>query len=252
MYQGVSKVDILKDTLIINKTTFQRTIKSLQKNWIIIFTGLIYIALNMAMLLVINTLFRGVLFILAGIAMALASSALISNYLYLLENVINNKRLNFNDFKDGFTKYLRKIYGVFFIAWIGSFVLSLLQGALGNIINLIASIVIIIALNPLPEAIYQKNYSSSESIKYTFKFMKENWLNWFLPNIIFSFVLYVITGNLILNLFTTYIKLSSQTIIAYLIGQTVFSFMMIYRGHLFNILSTSTRRKRAYMNKFYD
>lgn len=245
-------MDILKDTLMMNKTALKRTMKSLQKNWIIIFTGLIYIALNMAMVFIISTLFRGVFFILAGFAMLLASSALISNYLYLLSNVIIQDKLNFNDFKDGFTKYLRKIYGVFFIAWLGRFVLSLFQGMLGNMINIIFSIVIIIALNPLPETIYQKHYSPSESIKYTFKFMKENWLNWFLPNIIFSSILYLLTGKLMLDLFTTHISLSSQTIIVYLIGQTIFTFMMIFRGHLFNILSTSTRRKRMYMNKFYD
>lgn len=252
-------MDILQDVLMINKTAFKKTIKSLKKNWMIIFTGLIYVSLNLIMMVVLSTFFKGILYILAGFIMAIVSSALISNYLYLLSNVIRYDKINKNDFKDGFTQYLRKIYGVFFIAWIGSILLSMLGGAFGSngpMINSIVSIVILVALNPLPETIYQKYYSSGESIQYTFEFMKENWINWFLPNVILSYLLYLVTGKLILDVFTTHLNFnfnfSLKAIIVYLLGQTIFSFMMIYRGHLYKILSTSTRRKRMYMNKFYD
>src|SRR5699024_7932270 len=102
----------------------------------------------------------------------------------------------------------------------------------------------------------QKHYSSGESIKYAFGFMEENWLNWLLPNVIFHSILYIITNTLILNVFTTHlslgVKFTFEGIGLYILGQALFSFIMIYRGHLFKVLSTSTRRKRKYMNKFYD
>lgn len=252
-------MDILKDIFMINKTALKKTIKSLKKNWMIIFTGLIYVSLNLVMMVIINTFFRGILFVLAGFIMAIVSSALISNYLYLLSNVIRYNKITTNDFKDGFTQYLRKIYGIFFIAWIGNIILTMLGGMFGSngaMVSSIVSIVILVALNPLPETIYQKYYSPGESIQYTFEFMKENWVNWFLPNLILSYLLYVVTGRLILDLFTTHLgfnySFNFKSIIIYLLGQTIFSFMMIYRGHLYKILSTSTRRKRMYMNKFYD
>ena len=131
-----------------------------------------------------------------------------------------------------------------------------MAGTNAALLSRVISIVILIALNPLPETIYQKNYSSFESIKYAFEFMKENWFNWMLPNIIFYFLLYLITNTLLLDVFTTHLdfnfSFTIKGIVLYFLGQTLFSFIMIYRGHLFKLLSTSTRRKRMYMNKFYN
>jgi len=163
------------------------------------------------------------------------------------------------NFKEGFKFYLWKIYGVFFIAWIANYLLSLLTGILGtsgDLVNKIISIIILIGLNPLPETIYQKYYSPFESIQYAFEFMKGNWFNWLLPNILLYLLLYLVTGKVIVDLFATHLSfgldLSLKGIGIYILGQVVFSFIMIYRGHLFKLLSTSTRRKRMYMNEFYD
>lgn len=253
------KLDLLQDIMLVNKSTFKKSIKSFSKNWIIIFTGLVYMFLNVFMIMTVNTLFRGVLSILAGLIMAIVSSSLISNYLYLLFNIINYDRITIEDFKDGFKYFLRKIYGIFFIAWIGSYLLSIplqMAGANAGLLSKIVSILILVTLNPLPETIYQKHYSSGESIKYAFEFMEENWLNWLLPNVIFHSILYLITDTLILNIFTIHLSLSFNFTLKgiglYILGQALFSFIMIYRGHLFKVLSTSTRRKRMYMNKFYD
>lgn len=250
-------MDILKDFLIINKQTLKKTISSLKNNWIIIFSGIVYMVLNAAMIILVSTLFRGVLGILAGIAVALASASLISNYLYLLYNVINYDKLKFQDFKDGFTYFLRKIYVVFFYGWIGSMIISMLARILGNnagILNLIVSISIFILLNPLPETLYLKVLNPMDSIMYSVDFMKENWINWLIPNAVMFVVLYLITGNIISGIFTTHISYISSfriiDIIKYLIAQGLFSFVMIYRGYLYKLLSTSTRRKRMYMNKF--
>ncbi len=58
------------------------------------------------------------------------------------------------------------------------------------------------------------------------------------------------------DLFTTHLSfglsLGFKELVKYILGQVLFSFIMIYRGHLFKLLSTSTRRKRMYTNKFYD
>ncbi len=250
-------MDILKDFLIINKQTLKKTIISLKNNWIIIFSGIAYILINIIMIMLVNTVFRGILGILAGLVVALASAALISNYLYLLYNVINYDRLKFQDFKDGFTYFLRKVYIVFFYAWIGNMLISMLAGVLGNnadILNLIVNISVFILLNPLPETLYLKARDPMGSITYSVDFMKENWVNWLIPNILMLIVLYLITGNIISGIFTTHISYISSfrlaDLVKYLVAQGLFSFVMIYRGHLYKLLSTSTRRKRMYMNKF--
>ncbi|QQY80382.1 hypothetical protein EDD65_1233 [Keratinibaculum paraultunense] len=252
-------MNLIKDFLLVNKSTMKKSVKSFKKNWILVFTGLIYTILNILLLMVLNTFFRGPLYILVGFIMAIVSSSLISNYLYLLSNIINYDRITMENFKEGFKYYLWKIYGVFFIAWIVDYLLSMISGivgASGYLLNSLIKIIILIALNPLPETIYQKYYSSFESIQYAFNFMKENWFNWLLPNIILYLFLYLITGKVITDLFTTHLSfglsLSFKELLKYILGQVLFSFIMIYRGHLFKLLSTSTRRKRMYTNKFYD
>ncbi len=250
-------MDILKDFLMINKQTLKKTITSLKDNWIIIFTGIVYMAINVLIFTTVLAIFRGVLSIFAGIILAVVSASLISNYLYLLYNIINYNRITLQDFKDGFKYFLRKVYTVFFFAWIGSYILSIIQGMLGfnaYILNLVITISILVLLNPLPETLYLKVLEPTDSIMYAVDFMKENWINWGIPNIAFHIFLYFLTGRILTDLFTTHLYFGLNfgigSIIKYLIGQALFSFVMIYRGHLFKLLSSSTRRKRMFMNKF--
>lgn len=247
----------MKDLIYLNKSSFNKTVKSLRKNWMIIFTGIIYTFLNIAIFSLVNIFLTGILSILSGIVVAIITSAFISNYLYLLFNVINYDRLSVQTFKDGFKYFLWKIYGVLFIAYLGSYLLGIVSNILGNlsfIINIVIYAVILILLNPLPETIYLKSYSSWESVQSTFEFMQENWLNWLLPNIVFHGVLYFITGNILTNIFTTHLSFNMifgiRNIVLYVLGQGLFSFIMIYRGHLYKLLSGSTRRKRMFMNKY--
>lgn len=250
-------MNILKDILNVNKQIFRKTLNSLQKNWMIIFTGIVYMVLNLVIYGVIFNLFTGILSIIAGLIAAIVSAAMISNYLYLLLNVINYDKINLQDFKDGFTYFLRKIYMVFFFAWIGRYFIEILGGMLGpniNSLNLIINLSILLLLNALPETIYLKSYDPLDSIMYSLDFMKDNWYNWLIPNGILYFILFIATGNVVTNLFATSISFrilfGGSNIIKYLLGQLIFSFIMIYRGHLYKLLSTSNRRKRMFMSKF--
>lgn len=250
-------MNLIKDMISVNKETFTKTLNSLKKSWVIMFTGLAYMIINLLIYTVIFRLFTGSLSIIAGLVASIASASLISNYLYLLYNVINYDRISFQDFKDGFSYFLRKVYMVFFFAYIGNILISTLGGVLGpniNILNMLINLSILVLLNALPETIYQKHYDPLDSIVYSLDFMKDNWYNWLLPNIILYFILFVVTGNMVTDLFATNISfgmlMGGSNIIRYFIGQFLFSFIMIYRGHLYKILSTSNLRKRMFMGKF--
>ncbi len=250
-------MDIIKDFVLITKQTSKKSINSLISNWPIIFTGIIYTTINIAMISFVLTVFRGILSIFAGIILALVSASLISNYLYLLFNIINYNKITFQDFKDGFKYYLRKVYMIFFFAWIGGYLLDAIRGLMGfnpYILNLIITFSILVLLNALPETLYLKVLDPMESIMYSVDFIKENWLNWLIPNLILYTVLYLVTGRIVTNTFATHMNIgfgfNAIAWIRYLIGQGIFSFIMIYRGHLYKLLSTSTRRKRMFMNKF--
>lgn len=249
------QMDYIKDVIYVNKESFSKTIKSLKKSWPIIFIGLVYGLISIVVSGVLNLLLMGPLGILSGIISIIITSSLFSNYLYLLSNVIKFGRVDFDDFKNGFTFYLRKIYSVIFIFYLANLLITLttnMLGSLGLTLTTLISLAAFILLNALPETIYQKYYGPVDTISYTFSFFTENVLNWAIPNIVFFAILYSLLPNIFsLSLILSYrVMPGVGTILGFLIGQLVFNFGMIYRGHLFDLLSTSTKRKREYIKKF--
>jgi len=125
--------------------------------------------------------------------------------------------------------------------------------ALGLIINFL----LFILLNTLPEVVYQKDYNSWGSIKHTVNFVKENWIEWFVPNFFIIVIMYFLSRQLFVGITALRIMaliritdlFSPMMIITYLISQVFISYFMIYRGLLFARLSTSTRRKRLFMRE---
>ena len=252
-------MDLIKDLFFVNGAVIKKSSKSFFKNWMIIFTGFVYTIISTVAFTLINTLFQGILNIIAGLLTAILVSSLVSNYLNLLYGVIKYDKISIQDFKEGFKQYIWKIYGIYFIIWIVSYLLEGIGGIAGSNGGALMNIITIgafVIFNPLPEVIYQKDRSSLESLTYSAGFMAENWINWIIPNLVFSYVLYKLTGGIILDLLTTHIAFNFDFSLfgigKYLVEQIVFSFAMIYRGHLFDILNTSTRRKRLYMRKYYD
>lgn len=250
---------VLKDLYYLNKNTIKKTINLLTKNWPFIFTGFAYMIINIILGLIIGILFSGVLRIIGGILLAVAMAALISNYLYLLQTIIRTEKLTISDFKYGFKALLGKVYGVLIIWWISSllfsWIISPILGSISYVVSTVIPILLLVVLNALPESIYLKYYAPWDTIVYSFNFLKENWIEWLLPNSILIVVMYIISGKIAFQLFSirfvSNLNISINTIISFIIGQLVFSFIMIYRGVLFESLSTSTRRKRIYMRDLY-
>jgi len=254
---------IIQDLVFINKNTIKKSSKLFINNWQLIFTGVIYTIINILLFATIAMLSRiPIIGFFTGIVSFIATSAMISNYFYLLNNIIKYGKFTWKDFKDGFKAYLWKVYQVLFIGWLASYLFSIFispilynTGVSGGVINYIISLLVLILLNALPESVYQKFYSAWESIVYAFNFIRENWIEWFIPNVIMIAVLYFTTGRILTDLFTININfgfdISPKGILLYIIGQILFSFIMIYRGVLFELLSTSTRRKRMFMKDFY-
>lgn len=255
-------MNFIKDIIYTNKAVIIKCLELFKKNWTIIFTGLIYSSVTMIAFLLLTPFFGlPLLNIAAGITMYFLTVSLTSSYFYILYNIVKYKKFEFKDMKIGLQVYLREVSRVLFIGWIASIlffslILPILGGSFEHIldyatISKIATILVLVAINPLPEVIYQKRYTGLEGIKYAFDYMKENWVEWLVPNIILIGSLYLVTGRIITSLFTINIGLMSNIISLkeiglYFLGQIIFSFTMIYRGILFEILSTSTRRKRMF------
>ncbi|SHK49944.1 hypothetical protein [Paramaledivibacter caminithermalis] len=251
-------MNFIEDIILTNKGIVLKSFKLSIKNWKIFLVGFTYFIISFLMWTVASYAW-----ILGGIIVALFQSAIISNYIYLIENIINYEGFSLEDFKSGFTVYLRNIYSIIIIFWFVRFGASLFLKPIfyinigGLSLWSIIQIVAVILLNPLPETIYQKYHAGLDAITYSFDFIKENWLEWFIPNGFIIAVLYLIhisTNKMLIILgFSTNIFISSTfTLIVYsVVYQILLCYAMIYRGQLFNILSTSTRRKRMFMRNMY-
>lgn len=249
-------MSFLEDMIYVNKNVLGKTVKSFTKNWQITLTVVAYTLINILVYNLFNILFAGPFSLLSGIIRTLVNSSIVSSYLYSLFNIISYGRFSLDIFKNGFTQYVRKIYGIFFIGYLGRLLLSLVApmfGVSAGFITIIVGIMVAFVLNPLPEAVYLKSYGSLDTITYSLEFLKENFVQWFVPNLLFYGVIYLLTGQLLFNLFNTNLEFvfSSNVldILLFAVGQVIFSFMMVYRGHLFKVLSTSNRRKRMFMRK---
>lgn len=253
-------MDLFKDLYYTNRYVLEKTSKLFLKNWIIVLAGFAYVFIKIVLYQVLGIISIGPLGLIASIILFIVNGALISNYLYLLYNIVNKEKVNLQDFKDGFSAFFRKVITIIIIGNLISWIFdNYVAVNLGRYIDIglfyiLIQIVILILLNPLRETIYIKDYEPWDTIVYSFTFLKENWIEWLIPNTIFTLVMFFSTKNIISILdihFGKIIDFSLNGIFIFILGQIAFSFIMVYRGILFEELSTSTRRKRLYKRNMY-
>ncbi|HBM81158.1 MAG: hypothetical protein QME45_08435 [Clostridiales bacterium] len=223
--------------------TVKRSFKLTVINWKVSFVLIIYSAL-----MGVTYALASRLYFVGGILVALVSAACISSYLYLIEEIINSRVVSIYDFKNSFTPYLGRVINVTFYIWIASLVYNLLilriiQNISGGfVINLIVYIAVIVLLNPIFEFIYQSYVTELNIFSACVSFMKDNFIEWMIPNAILILLIYYLFGGLS---FITWPR-NVPGILKYIAGLFVLLFTMIYRGILFRFLNESTRRSRLF------
>ncbi|HBM75421.1 MAG TPA: hypothetical protein DD429_07700 [Clostridiaceae bacterium] len=220
-----------------------RSFKALTKNWQALFYLIVYF-----LLLYIASASVGRIAIIGGIIYALAVSACAGSWLYLVENMINGNTVSIEDFKYSFKPYFVRVINVNFYLWlvlmVYDLVIAKILGTLpyGGIINSIVYVCIWVLLNPLPELIYQTYHSEIQLFGDSFQFIKENFPEWMIPNVIFGALLYYLSsGNL-----TFIFNFNAISILKLALSLILFMFVMIYRGILFRFLNESSRRSRLF------
>lgn len=248
-------MNLFKDIWETNKEIIPKAYRLLLKNWPILFTGIVY-----SIILILLWRVAFMFWILAGLVITLVQSAIISNYLYLIENIIRYQRITMEDFKAGFTVYIWKIYGIMIVIWFANYGASLFLSPLFNIrlgtvsLWFLVKVAAFLLLNSLPEVIYQKHFYIGETFRYSFEFIKENWIDWYIPNVVLGLLFYIVMGDIRtpdLLLRNRMFAFASSGILPYLVGQLLLAYLMIYRGLLFEILSGTSRRKRMFMRNQY-
>lgn len=240
-------METIKAILWIYRIAVKRSAQLVRENWVVVFAPLAYIVF-----LSVADIFLIPFGLVGGLLLLLASNACMSSGLHLLENILNSRKADFNDFLKGFTVYLWEIVRISFILWIPMMLVSsaLYRTPNGDIIIMFIQIALYIILNAVPELIYQSRASGVELLVASYHFIIENWPEWFAPNIIITFAGWALMQ--VLNQLASALAAPLYIIvIASLIGFFL-TYLMIFRGLLFSELNGSNRRARIYRYKTRD
>lgn len=231
-------LDGLWVTLEIYRAAFVRGVKLAGANWIVCGTVFAY-GLIMAGVLPLAVM----LGLLGGFVIGAVWAACVSSFLYMVEMIVRTSRVSVDDFRRSFGAYLGDVLGVMFVLWVGGMAVEFATDALPDkeLIRIAAQLLIVVFFNAVPELIYLGRHSSVELLAESYRFIAENWIEWFPPNLLLLaawFELSRLPGD------GWMLWLAKTAVLA------LFSYlMMVIRGLLFLELHGTTRRGRIFRHR---
>jgi hypothetical protein len=177
-----------------------------------------------------------------GMLIGLARSAALSIYCFFLGGLVANQKVGIDQLRTSIGAYFWSWISIFFVLWIVDLVLTPVFKTNPDL-ALPYSLVQLIALNTVPETIYQKGTRGGiETIQRSFGFLQENWIEWFIPNgLVLGGVFAASVFGAVLSIFGTLGAIVSALVVGVLIH--VYA---VFRGFLYEALDGSTHRQRMY------
>lgn len=239
-----------------------RTVRALGRS----LPALLALALYSIIIVALSSLMRP-LGLAGGFVVGLFHAGCAGSYLYLVDEVIcEDRKLGFSDLTDSAGPYLWEVISVLFIFWIAEMILQVL--GLGGL-TLALVLVAFLLFNAIPEVLYQTRARSTEALASSTNFIKQNWPEWFAPQVLLILVLAPMLHSSVLNLlrmfgpFFGFLEVTAPLALEFFAGRanivvlawsamavvTVHS-MMLFRGYLYAELSKGSRRTRAWKSQF--
>lgn len=158
------------------------------------------------------------------------------------------------------------LISVGFILFLIEFAAQLLSGGGLLFIKLGVALLVSVLFNAVAETVYLRGMSSTPALSHSANFVKENWVEWFLPFILFltPFAILVSSSQpLLLALVTTEPLLPMASVVqpwlwvgvlgagfapilAGLVAVVLGTWFMLFRAYLFTALDSSSRRQRIH------
>jgi hypothetical protein len=181
--------------------------------------------------------------IAGGFLFSLVLAACLGSFLYLVEMMVRTSRVTWEDFRRSFGVYLWDVVGVVFILWLLSFVtsLALAQAPQGYVIGVCLQILVLVFFNAVPELIYLGHHGSMALLSESYRFVADNWVEWFPPNFVLIAALLAIAEIDVSSVAGVALKVAVLALFVY--------FVMVMRGLLFIELYGTTRRGRAFRHR---
>ena len=256
-------MNFFEDLQLVYKKAGQDTLLKIKKAPQFLIFPFIYGILYTFAVTIIGTVVGTSLGMFAGFIIPIVTSLILSSYFSILSDLIYYNRISFRNFKGTFMAYFASIYSVYFILMIISFLMPALGGVMGAIT--LVGAVIALSLNPIAESIYIRGEYYTSAYIHSLEFMKENFLLWTLPFLIYLGILHLLGFNFAMmissnsivdiplgeNIMTglSYLNPLDPNNIKILLASIITAIYAIFRGNLYRILVGSTRRKRAYMGE---
>ncbi len=261
--------ELLRATLKLYQQALRATFSSLTRNWILIAAVVI-----LAILMFVITGVATSLGMLGGFLMGAANAFAVGALLSLVEQAVMTTRpMTWENLWKAAGQYFWDVISIGFIVWVPLQFLEIGMQANPNGPVIVSAVffLLFLLLNPIPEIIYQVRLGSPlDSLKESYEFVIENWIEWFLPlavilapfGLSFFFVISAQGARLIGLDFLQLLQLpfavlaqlfqllgfssSLATVILLTLTPIGVVVMMLFRGFLFSALHGSSRRQRQF------
>ncbi len=180
--------------------------------------------------------------LLGGFALPLALAFCGGSFLYCVETVVRTGKATLDDFRSSLGAYFGDVLGVMFALWIFRLVASMLTATpYGPALTLFSSILVWVFFNAAPELIYLGHHSTMELLGESYRFILQNWIEWFPLNFVLALALPAVWNLPAGGVVVTALKLFAGGLMLY--------FVMVVRGLLYLELAESSRRSRIFKHR---
>lgn len=204
--------------------------------------------------------------IVGGFLFSAALAVCFASYLHLLALAVDGSKVRWDDLTRGVRTRVWDVVSVMFAVWLISFGMSMVARSAGpqaDAVMAIFALATAFFLNPVPELLYQGRARSFELLLASGRFVMENPVAWFLPNVLFAAALLAPTGRLaverpaeLLLLFSAAFSTSGlQLLVASVplwalpLMLVAFHLFMVFRGLLFRELASGGLRRRRFASR---
>lgn len=177
--------------------------------------------------------------IFGGFLIQLAVSACASSWLAIVEQVVRGGRPTFADLPASFGRYLGDVLTVTFLLW-GLRLVAAIVLPSDSFLQILLMLAVAVFFNAVPELIYLGHHAAAALLMESYRFIGENWVEWFPANLLFGAGLVVIAAA---------VPHGPANIVLDVVVSIWLYYAMIVRGLLFQELSTSTRRSREFRRR---
>lgn len=243
-----------------------KALRGLRVNWLVVPASIGAYFLYNAVSGVLPSFLPGMA---GGLALGLFQAFLLSCYYSWLSSTVRNDRLGWGDLMRFDQELFFGVIGIGFLLFISDLVLSQLTAGMdAHVVLLCAQLFIAIVLNPIPEVLYTHRFDGTHAVSHSFKFVRDNWIEWFVPFVLFMAPFFLLGYGALgaLGTLTSTDPLLpaaaavrpwfglalggfGSIILAGIFGITVGTWFMLFRGHLFVALDTTSRRRRIFQGR---